>query len=230
MPRFPGREASAPANGCARRGSSATRARRGDPAPRPVARTMARCWSSGFAAPWWTAAGSSGGSGNGRGCSGEPGFRGQGGGWSRARPGVAHVFAFWESRAFYDSFMARSHDRLAAAQAGHVQGRAGQALRPPLRCEDRFRAALHRRGRGAGRPLPGARGARRALRADAGEGLEPGDGRLARHGPGPVRGGAGPRVPGPVHVAVGRRARQVPDRAGRAARRCGPRRRPTSRP
>ncbi|MFD9812630.1 YdbC family protein [Streptomyces sp. NPDC059080] len=49
---------------------------------------------------------------------GEPGFRGQGGGWSRSRPGVAHFVAFWESRAFYDSFMARSHDRLAAAQVG----------------------------------------------------------------------------------------------------------------
>lgn len=49
---------------------------------------------------------------------GEPGFRGQGGGWSRGRPGVVHVFSFWESRAFYDSFMARSHDRLAAAQSG----------------------------------------------------------------------------------------------------------------
>ncbi|MEV3871711.1 YdbC family protein [Streptomyces sp. NPDC049906] len=49
---------------------------------------------------------------------GEPGFRAQGGGWSRTRPGVAHVFAFWESRAFYDSFMARSHDRLAASQSG----------------------------------------------------------------------------------------------------------------
>ncbi|MFG2654580.1 YdbC family protein [Streptomyces sp. NPDC048425] len=49
---------------------------------------------------------------------GEPGFRGQGGGWSRNRPGVAHVLGFWESRAFYDSFMARSHDRLAAAQSG----------------------------------------------------------------------------------------------------------------
>ncbi|MEU5427224.1 YdbC family protein [Streptomyces olivoreticuli] len=49
---------------------------------------------------------------------GEPGFRGQGGGWSRGRPHVAHLFGFWESRAFYDSFMARSHDRLAAAQAG----------------------------------------------------------------------------------------------------------------
>ncbi|CAM5536776.1 hypothetical protein SSPIM334S_03911 [Streptomyces spiroverticillatus] len=31
---------------------------------------------------------------------------------------MAHVFAFWESRAFYDSFMARSHDRLAAGQSG----------------------------------------------------------------------------------------------------------------
>lgn len=31
---------------------------------------------------------------------------------------MAHVVAFWESRAFYDSFMARSHDRLAAAQSG----------------------------------------------------------------------------------------------------------------
>ncbi|MBF6045378.1 DUF4937 domain-containing protein [Streptomyces sp. NRRL B-1677] len=49
---------------------------------------------------------------------GEPGFRGQGGGWSRGRPQVVHLFGFWESRAFYDSFMARSHDRLAAAQAG----------------------------------------------------------------------------------------------------------------
>ncbi|MFD7921476.1 YdbC family protein [Streptomyces sp. NPDC059740] len=49
---------------------------------------------------------------------GEPGFRAQAGGWSRLRPGVAHLVAFWESRAFYDSFMARSHDRLAAAQAG----------------------------------------------------------------------------------------------------------------
>jgi hypothetical protein len=49
---------------------------------------------------------------------GEPGFRGQGGGWSRARQGVAHIFGFWESRALYDSFMARSHDRLAAGQSG----------------------------------------------------------------------------------------------------------------
>lgn len=31
---------------------------------------------------------------------------------------MAHIFGFWESRAFYDSFMARSHDRLAASQVG----------------------------------------------------------------------------------------------------------------
>ncbi|MGK5629563.1 DUF4937 domain-containing protein, partial [Streptomyces sp. URMC 123] len=37
---------------------------------------------------------------------------------SRGREGVAHLFAFWESRSFYDSFMARSHQRLAAGQAG----------------------------------------------------------------------------------------------------------------
>ncbi|GAB3127862.1 YdbC family protein [Streptomyces calidiresistens] len=49
---------------------------------------------------------------------GEPGFRGQGGGWSRSDPGVAHIFCFWESRALYDSFMARSHARLASSQAG----------------------------------------------------------------------------------------------------------------
>lgn len=49
---------------------------------------------------------------------GEPGFRGQGGGWSRGLPEVAHVFAFWENRVFYDSFMAREHDRLAAGQSG----------------------------------------------------------------------------------------------------------------
>ncbi|GAA2625555.1 YdbC family protein [Streptomyces axinellae] len=49
---------------------------------------------------------------------GEPGFRGQGGGWSRTRDGVVHLFGFWDSRAFYDSFMARSHDRLHASQVG----------------------------------------------------------------------------------------------------------------
>ncbi|MEU5660175.1 YdbC family protein [Streptomyces sp. NPDC047737] len=48
----------------------------------------------------------------------EPGFRGQGGGWSRGQPDVAHVFAFWENRVFYDSFMASGHDRLAAGQSG----------------------------------------------------------------------------------------------------------------
>jgi len=32
------------------------------------------------------------------------------------------LFTFWESRAFYDSFMARSHDRLASAQSGTYKG------------------------------------------------------------------------------------------------------------
>ncbi|WP_406484973.1 YdbC family protein [Streptomyces sp. NBC_01563] len=51
-----------------------------------------------------------------------PGFKGQGGGWSREHPDVAHIFAFWEKRVFYDSFMARSHDGLAAAQSGTYSG------------------------------------------------------------------------------------------------------------
>jgi hypothetical protein len=49
---------------------------------------------------------------------GEPGFRGQGGGWSRAQPGVAHIFSFWDSREYHDVFMAGGHGRLAASQAG----------------------------------------------------------------------------------------------------------------
>ncbi|MEU9361856.1 YdbC family protein [Streptomyces sp. NPDC048301] len=49
---------------------------------------------------------------------GEPGFLGQGGGWSRGTPDVAHVFAFWENRVFHDSFVARGRDRLATPQAG----------------------------------------------------------------------------------------------------------------
>lgn len=52
------------------------------------------------------------------GLAGEPGFRGQGGGWSRAQPGVAHIFAFWDGREYHDAFMAGAHDRLAASQAG----------------------------------------------------------------------------------------------------------------
>ncbi|CAM5369551.1 hypothetical protein SALBM311S_02561 [Streptomyces alboniger] len=68
----------------------------------------------------WTrprAAVSSGGSESGRGFWGA-GVSGAGWWLEPGRQGVAHVFAFWESRAFYDSFMARSHDRLAAAQSG----------------------------------------------------------------------------------------------------------------
>jgi Domain of unknown function (DUF4937 len=48
---------------------------------------------------------------------GEPGFRGQGGGWGRERPDEAHVFCFWESRVYYDMFMAGRHDAIAAKQA-----------------------------------------------------------------------------------------------------------------
>lgn len=46
----------------------------------------------------------------------EPGFRGQGGGWSRREPGLVHMFTFWESRSSYDSFMVDAHDRIAAGQ------------------------------------------------------------------------------------------------------------------
>ncbi len=49
---------------------------------------------------------------------GEPGFRGQGGGWGRGRPDEAHLFCFWENRSYYDMFMAGSHDAMAAAQNG----------------------------------------------------------------------------------------------------------------
>jgi hypothetical protein len=49
---------------------------------------------------------------------GEPGFRGQGGGWGRGRPDEAHVFCFWENRSYYDMFMAGPHDAIAAAQTG----------------------------------------------------------------------------------------------------------------
>ena len=49
---------------------------------------------------------------------GELGFHGQGGGWSRAQPGVAHIFAFWDSREDHEAFMADGHERLAASQAG----------------------------------------------------------------------------------------------------------------
>ncbi|WNI18399.1 YdbC family protein [Actinacidiphila sp. ITFR-21] len=48
----------------------------------------------------------------------QSGFRGQGGGWSRAQPGVAHLFAFWDERRSYDAFMAGPHDGMATAQHG----------------------------------------------------------------------------------------------------------------
>lgn len=48
----------------------------------------------------------------------QPGFRGQGGGWSRSQPGVAHLFAFWDGQRPYDAFMAGPHDGMASAQLG----------------------------------------------------------------------------------------------------------------
>ncbi|NUS12069.1 MAG: YdbC family protein [Streptomyces sp.] len=47
-----------------------------------------------------------------------PGFHGQGGGWSRSQPGVAHVFTFWDGQPSYDAFMAGPHEEMASAQAG----------------------------------------------------------------------------------------------------------------
>lgn len=54
----------------------------------------------------------------GAGLLGEPGFQGQGGGWSRGRPDIAHVFAFWENRVFYDSHMARTRENAGAGRSG----------------------------------------------------------------------------------------------------------------
>ncbi|CAK7280441.1 hypothetical protein SGPA1_11219 [Streptomyces misionensis JCM 4497] len=104
----------------------------------------------------------------------------------------------------------------------HVQGRPGQAVRVPLRREDGLRAAVHRRRPAQAGPLPGPRGAGGALHADAGEGLEPGRGGLARHDPRDVRRGARAGVPDPVDVAGGGRARQVPHRTGGTARAARP--------
>ncbi|MCO1579897.1 YdbC family protein [Crossiella sp. SN42] len=50
--------------------------------------------------------------------SGLPGFLGQFGGWSRRKPGVAHVFAWWNSQRDHQEFMAGAHDHLAANQVG----------------------------------------------------------------------------------------------------------------
>lgn len=49
---------------------------------------------------------------------GLPGFLGQGGGYSRSRPAVAHIFSCWADPHSYETFMAQAHDRFAATQAG----------------------------------------------------------------------------------------------------------------
>jgi hypothetical protein len=51
----------------------------------------------------------------------QPGFHGQGGGWSRSQPGVAHLFSFWDGRSSYDAFMAGPHDAIAAPQDGSYE-------------------------------------------------------------------------------------------------------------
>src|SRR6201996_2339765 len=48
----------------------------------------------------------------------QPGFLGQGGGWSRRDPEVAHVFACWADQASHDRFMTESHDTIAGDQTG----------------------------------------------------------------------------------------------------------------
>jgi hypothetical protein len=43
------------------------------------------------------------------------------GGWSRAQPGVAHLFTFWDGPPAYHAFMAGPYEALAAAQAGSFE-------------------------------------------------------------------------------------------------------------
>jgi hypothetical protein len=47
----------------------------------------------------------------------QPGFIGQGGGWSRRDPGVAHIVAYWADPDSYEAFLTGVHDRLAGPQA-----------------------------------------------------------------------------------------------------------------
>jgi hypothetical protein len=51
----------------------------------------------------------------------QPGFHGQGGGWSRSQPGVAHLFSFWDGQSSYDAFMAGPHDAITAPQDGSYE-------------------------------------------------------------------------------------------------------------
>jgi heme-degrading monooxygenase HmoA len=49
---------------------------------------------------------------------GVAGFLGQCGGWSRRDGGLAHIFGWWADESSYRTFMAETHDRIAAVQAG----------------------------------------------------------------------------------------------------------------
>ncbi len=105
--------------------------------------TMARCWSSGFAAPWWTAAVSSGGSESGRGCWVSRDSGGRAGAGAEGGPGGAHLRLLGEPcllRLLHGPFARPAR----GCPVGDLQGRAGQTIRSPVRCEDRLRAALQR--------------------------------------------------------------------------------------
>jgi heme-degrading monooxygenase HmoA len=69
-----------------------------------------------------------------------PGFLGQGGGWSRRRPNLAHVFGCWDDRASYQAFMTRTHDQVAAAQTGTYDGIGTRVFERLLDIGEPFRA------------------------------------------------------------------------------------------
>jgi Domain of unknown function (DUF4937 len=75
---------------------------------------------------------------------GQPGFLGQGGGWSRREPGLAQVFGCWADRPSYETFMAGTHDRIATAQAGSYQSIEVRLFERCLDIGERFRADFAR--------------------------------------------------------------------------------------
>ncbi|RIH61007.1 DUF4937 domain-containing protein [Streptomyces sp. SHP22-7] len=145
------------------------------------------------------------------------------GGRGRLEPWPARCGArvrLLESRAFYDSFMARSHDRLASAQAGTFKDAQVRlfdyrfdvktGFEPRFTDADLLRVALCRvhEERAEHYVLMQEKVWNPAMAGSPAWS-------------GAVRRGPGERVPGAVHVAVGRRTRQVPHRTGRAARPAG---------
>jgi heme-degrading monooxygenase HmoA len=71
---------------------------------------------------------------------GVPGFLGQAGGWSHTTADTAQIFGFWSDPTNYQTFMDRTHDRIAAAQTGTFE-------------ELRVRVFNHRLDIGTGVPL-----------------------------------------------------------------------------